>query len=130
MSTATDHRWLMQYNIVNLVNQCRRLIRAEFDANLSLTDPELRHKLAHYAGRTRSQGLQRLYGEIRLALIELEGPDELVTPEESLPVRFYRGQPVDMGERRKAASDSQNTSKAEAKSNKPLMYRGRVVAQN
>ena len=78
---TSDHRWLMQYNIVNLVNQCRRLIRAEFDDSLSLTDPRLREKLAHYAGRTRSQGLQRLYGEIRLALIQLEGEDTLVTPE-------------------------------------------------
>lgn len=126
-TTATDHRWLMQYNIVNLVNQCRRLIRAEFDANLSLTDPELRHKLAHYSGRTRSQGLQRLYGEIRLALIELEGPDELITPEEALPVRFYRGQPVDMGEHRK---NSQAKETKESHSGKTLMYRGRAIAQS
>ncbi len=47
MESTPDHRWLMQYNIVNLVNQCRRLIRAEFDENLSLTDPQLRFKLAH-----------------------------------------------------------------------------------
>ncbi|MGB1464747.1 MAG: hypothetical protein ACPG8O_00185 [Alcanivorax nanhaiticus] len=125
-ATATDHRWLMQYNIVNLVNQCRRLIRAEFDANLSLTDQALRQKLAHYAGRTRSQGLQRLYGEIRLALIELEGPDQLITPEEQLPVRFYRGQPVDTGEQRKTARPDTPAQK----SSKPLMYRGRAVAQN
>ena len=39
MESTPDHRWLMQYNIVNLVNQCRRLIRAEFDENLSLTEP-------------------------------------------------------------------------------------------
>ncbi|MCK0155267.1 hypothetical protein MWU49_16245 [Alcanivorax sp. S6407] len=126
MSNVTDHRWLMQYNIVNLVNQCRRLIRAEFDANLSLTDPELRHKLAHFAGRTRSQGMQRLYGEIQLALIELEGPDELVTPEEVQPTRYYRGQPVDLSEHRA----SKNEKKEPSKAGKPLMYRGRVVAQN
>ena len=127
MSSTTDHRWLMQYNIVNLVNQCRRLIRAEFDANLSLTDPELRHRLAHYAGRTRSQGMQRLYGEIRLALIELEGPDELITPEPQLPVRFYRGQAVDINEHRKSENQQ---SKNKSKNGKPLMYRGRVVAQS
>ena len=127
MSSTTDHRWLMQYNIVNLVNQCRRLIRAEFDANLSLTDPELRHRLAHYAGRTRSQGMQRLYGEIRLALIELEGPDELITPQDQLPVRFYRGQVVEVNEHdKKDNKEGKNT----AKTRKPLMYRGRVVAQN
>lgn len=125
-ATATDHRWLMQYNIVNLVNQCRRLIRAEFDANLSLTDQALRQKLAHYAGRTRSQGLQRLYGEIRLALIELEGPDQLITPEEPLPVRFYRGQPVDAGEQRKTSRPETSAQK----NSKPLMYRGRAVAQS
>ncbi len=126
-TTATDHRWLMQYNIVNLVNQCRRLIRAEFDANLSLTDPELRHKLAHYAGRTRSQGMQRLYGEIRLALIELEGPDELITPEPTLPVRFYRGQPVEMNDERKNRKES---TRNEPGTGKTLMYRGRAVVQH
>ncbi|MGB2248416.1 MAG: hypothetical protein ACPH3N_12130 [Alcanivorax sediminis] len=126
-TTATDHRWLMQYNIVNLVNQCRRLIRAEFDANLSLTDPELRHKLAHYAGRTRSQGMQRLYGEIRLALIELEGPDELITPEPTLPVRFYRGQPVEMNDERKKGKES---TRNEPGTGKTLMYRGRAVVQH
>ena len=86
MDATTDHRWLMQYNIVNLVNQCRRLIRAEFDESLSLTDPALRQKLAHYAGHTRSQGMQRLYGEIRLALLELEGEDPPLPPRISSPL--------------------------------------------
>ncbi len=97
MDATPNHRWLMQYNIVNLVNQCRRLIRAEFDESLSLTDPALRQKLAHYAGHTRSQGMQRLYGEIRLALLELEGEDPPLSPfpPPTGAVRLYRGQPVE-----------------------------------
>ena len=39
MDATTDHRWLMQYNIVNLVNQCRRLIRAESVSYTHLTLP-------------------------------------------------------------------------------------------
>ncbi|MTT52259.1 hypothetical protein F1529_07160 [Alcanivorax sp. VBW004] len=125
MESTPDHRWLMQYNIVNLVNQCRRLIRAEFDENLSLTDPQLRFKLAHFAGRTCSQGLQRLYGEIRLALLKLEGAD----PEPQQPpapvVRRYRGQAISPAPEeppRQTATRSRSTQKA-------VIYRGRTVAQ-
>ncbi|WP_290537494.1 hypothetical protein [Alcanivorax sp.] len=122
MDATPDHRWLMQYNIVNLVNQCRRLIRAEFDESLSLTDPALRQKLAHYAGHTRSQGLQRLYGEIRLALLELEGEDSPPAPSNGPAVRLYRGQPVDTPTSDKETPRSQHTPR------KGLMYRGRKVA--
>ncbi|EKF74441.1 hypothetical protein A11A3_08470 [Alcanivorax hongdengensis A-11-3] len=121
METEINHRWLMQYQIVNLVNQCRRLIRAEFDDRLSLTDPQLRQKLAHYAGITRSHGLQRLYGEIQLELIKLEGPDVLVH-EESPPgevARMYRGQPVDAANSRGETAPRQRGSR---------MYRGRPVS--
>ncbi|MED5387705.1 MAG: hypothetical protein VX793_02560 [Pseudomonadota bacterium] len=122
MDATPDHRWLMQYNIVNLVNQCRRLIRAEFDESLSLTDPALRQKLAHYAGHTRSQGLQRLYGEIRLALLDLEGED-LPTNPPAAPTRLYRGQPIEPPHRQ-----SENTGSARPQK-KGVLYRGRRVAQ-
>ncbi len=125
MDATTDHRWLMQYNIVNLVNQCRRLIRAEFDESLSLTDPALRHKLAHYAGLTRSQGMQRLYGEIRLALLELEGEDPPLTPSANGAVRLYRGQPV---ETRNTQNTKDETGSIQ-RQRKGLMYRGHKVAQ-
>lgn len=121
MDATPDHRWLMQYNIVNLVNQCRRLIRAEFDENLSLTDSALRQKLAHYAGHTRSQGLQRLYGEIRLALLELEGEDPPLAPANNSAVRLYRGQPVD--------TSNTESEKDAPRPRKDLLYRGRKVAQ-
>lgn len=127
MDAAPDHRWLMQYSIVNLVNQCRRLIRAEFDDSLSLTDPALRQKLAHYAGHTRSQGLQRLYGEIRLALLELEGEDAPPAPPNSPTVRLYRGQPVDISADEKMTRDQ---PRSPHKQRKGLMYRGRKVAQS
>lgn len=125
MDATIDHRWLMQYNIVNLVNQCRRLIRAEFDESLSLTDPALRQKLAHYAGHTRSQGLQRLYGEIRLALLELEGEDAPLAPANGPAVRLYRGQPVDA---RHIESEKDQAPPVQ-RQHKDLMYRGRKVAQ-
>lgn len=120
MTSTPDHRWLMQYHIVNLVNQCRRLIKAEFDQALSLSDPQLREKLAHYAGHSRSQGLQRLYGEVRLALIKLEGQDPMPKPEKTRSAngtRIYRGQPVSA---HAATTPHERTSK--------IMYRGRTLA--
>ena len=125
MDATTDHRWLMQYHIVNLVNQCRRLIRAEFDESLSLTDPALRQKLAHYAGRTRSQGMQRLYGEIRLALLELEGEDPPQVPANSSAVRLYRGQPV----HDRNPENKKNKTPPVQRQRKELTYRGRKVVQ-
>lgn len=123
MESTPDHRWLMQYNIVNLVNQCRRLIRAEFDESLSLTDPQLRIKLAHFAGLTRSQGLQRLYGEIRLALLNLEGADPEPEPAPTAAVRRYRGQ---------VSPSPDTTTQAPTRprpTRKAVIYRGRTIAQ-
>ncbi|BAP13290.1 MAG: hypothetical protein AOY29_05145 [Alcanivorax borkumensis] len=125
MESTLDHRWLMQYNIVNLVNQCRRLIRAEFDENLSLTDPELRIKLAHFAGYTRSQGLQRLYGEVRLALLNLEGADPRPQRSAHPSARLYRGQKVISP--RSGNSAAKTHPRPEQKA---IMYRGRTTAQN
>ncbi|MDX1804152.1 MAG: hypothetical protein R3292_08725 [Alcanivorax sp.] len=116
MDAEMDNRWLMQYQIVSLVNQCRRLIRAEFDERLALSDPRLREKLAHYAGHTRSRGLQRLYAEIRLALIELEGPDELTDSQHGQ--RRYRGQRVNRG---------QTTTADTSRPRRVTLYRGRPV---
>lgn len=121
MESTPDHRWLMQYNIVNLVNQCRRLIRAEFDESLSLTDPQLRFKLAHFAGHTRSQGLQRLYGEIRLALLNLEGADPEPEPAPTAAVRRYRGQV--------SPSPDTTTQAPTRPTRKAVIYRGRTIAQ-
>jgi hypothetical protein len=124
MESTPDHRWLMQYNIVNLVNQCRRLIRAEFDENLSLTDPQLRFRLAHFAGHTRSQGLQRLYGEIRLALLKLEGADPEPQQPPAPAVRRYRGQAISP-----ASETARQTPTRSRSTQKAVIYRGRTVAQ-
>ncbi|MEQ3637810.1 hypothetical protein [Alcanivorax sp.] len=124
MESTPDHRWLMQYNIVNLVNQCRRLIRAEFDESLSLTDPQLRFKLAHFAGHTRSQGLQRLYGEIRLALLKLEGADSEPPQPPAPPARRYRGQSISP-----APENPRQMSARSRSAQKAVIYRGRTVAQ-
>jgi hypothetical protein len=124
MESTPDHRWLMQYNIVNLVNQCRRLIRAEFDVNLSLTDPQLRFKLAHFAGHTRSQGFQRLYCEIRLALLNLEGADPQPQQPAAATVRRYRGQAIDPSPEVSKQMPTRSRS-----TQKTVIYRGRTVAQ-
>ncbi|WP_111656116.1 hypothetical protein [Isoalcanivorax indicus] len=93
METAKDTNWLMQYRLLRLVNQCRRLIQSEFGVKLHLTDTDLRERLAEHAGRTRSQSLQRVYAELRLALIDFEGPDALlVTPPPTPQLKRYRGQ--------------------------------------
>ena len=138
MSNGTDTNWLMQYRLLRLVNQCRRLIQSEFGVRLTLTDENLRVELAAYAGRTRTQALQRVYAELRLALIEFEGPDPLlVTPVATPNQRRYRGQVMHTEEEEteedglpSLAPVAELTGAAEASHNKThykRMYRGRVV---
>lgn len=120
----TSNEWLMHYQILRLVNQCRRLIASEFGKKLHLNDDHLREQLAGYVGHSRSIGLQRVYAELRLALIDLEGPDELITPEEPAPTqarRMYRGQPVYVDEK-PVSSDKADKARA-----KQIVYRGCVA---
>jgi|GEM_PF-455505 len=126
MSQYSDH-WLMHYGMLRLVKQCQRLILAEFGERPALADPSLRLLLAEYAGRSRSRSLQALYGEIRLALIALEGPDVLVTdspPAEDRAQRMYRGQPLE------AAPSATRNEAAEGAANRPgktIIYRGKTL---
>lgn len=122
--TDTSNDWLMHYQILRLVNQCRRLILSEFGKKLHLNDAGLREQLASYVGHSRSMGLQRVYAELRLALIELEGPDELIAPSPA-PVartqRMYRGRPVYVED--KPASTGETDDVRTGK----LVYRGCVA---
>ena len=138
-----DKNWLMQYDILRLVKQCQRLIQAEFGEKPALTDSNLRNLLADFAGRSRSRSLQHLYGEIRLALIVLEGEDKLITDvlvdasdtseEKKLPQqRMYRGQPVatpvkQFGEEKVRRVVSSETDLDATPRSKTITYRGKTL---
>jgi len=127
-----DHNWLMRYDILRQVNQCRRLIQAEFGEKPLLDDPQLRNRLADYAGHSRSQALQRCYAEMRLLLIELEGQDLMPPPieREDLPVRMYRGRPVLVDTpqaKTPGPSGAAELTTAPVTSGKTITYRGRTM---
>ena len=126
MSQQTDH-WLMQYGILRLVKQCQRLIQAEFGVRPALSDPDLRNQLADYAGRSRSRSLQALYGEVRLALIELEGPDRLLTLPPETPERaqrMYRGQPLETSA---PVTSAKTDTPRPVTATKTIIYRGKTL---
>lgn len=142
MDATHDTNWLMQYRLLRLVNQCRRLIQSEFGVRLHLTDADLRERLSEFAGRTRTQSLQRVYAELRLALIDFEGPDTLlVTPPPTVHQKRYRGQLLDDGKPEDGGSSVAESTPAtrttpetltpnEEKKNtgKPQrIYRGRII---
>lgn len=110
MGVSVEKTWLMDYGVLRLVNQCRRLILAEFGFKPALANKQLRHQLAHYVGKSRQRRLQECYAELRLALDALEGPDPLP---ESSPEETPTGDTA--GER------------ASAVTAKTVIYRGRVV---
>ncbi len=126
--------WLMHYPTLRQVNHCRRQIQAEFGVRLHLNDPDLRNTLAHYAGHSRSRRVQESYAELRMALIELEGPDEpSANPEpgeDQRPKRMYRGRPVAEPEPDNEAvgqSDNGSAEATEAGRARTIMYRGRTL---
>ncbi len=116
--------WLMHYRVVTLVNQCRRLIRDEFGARLSLTDPDLRESLGVYAERSASGELKRLMARIDEEAGEPDDKAEKdAEPDAARPARrMYRGQPLPEPE----APPAERTEAAPA-SEKPVIYRGRRV---
>jgi hypothetical protein len=127
IETKPDHAWLLRYDILRQVNQCRRLIQAEFGVKLHLDEPRLRLLLADYAGRSRTRSLQRCYAEMRLLLIDLEGPDLPAPVEVAEPPvvkRMYRGRPVAEPEPAVAVvADSSET----ARPVRTIVYRGQVM---
>jgi hypothetical protein len=128
LESRPDHGWLLRYDILRQVNQCRRLIQAEFGVKLHLDDPGLRLLLAEYAGRSRTKSLQRCYAEMRLLLIDLEGPDlpapAPVVAEVAASRRMYRGRPVAEPEAPSSELDSEVTAPRPART---IVYRGRVM---
>jgi hypothetical protein len=129
-----SNNWLMHYPTLRRVNHCRRLIQAEFGVRAHLSDPELRDTLAHYAGHSRSRRLQEVYAELRMALIELEGPDELSAEqqaqEQQRPQRMYRGRPLPEPEtdaHREEEDPPTAPQDAGSASARTIVYRGQTV---
>ena len=120
--TETANAWLMDYRILRLVHQCRRLILSEFGEKLHLNDEALREQLDTYAGRTRCAGLQRVHAELQGALTEAQDPDEAPAPDPGVGTRrLYRGQPVHVEE--KPSTDDQTEDAPKRR----VVYRGSVV---
>lgn len=131
MSTSATQTWLMNYEILRLVNQLRRLVNAEFGDKPLLSDPQIWRTLADYAGSSRSPGTQRVYAELRLALIRA---DDIDHPSAEMPQalqpaassqRMYRGRPVDAPE--KTAPVDESAPEPAAGSGKTITYRGQTM---
>lgn len=117
---ASDRSWLLNPGPLKLFNQCRRLIQSEFGVKLRTTDEELEHRLAEYAGKTRSSQLAKIWEALEPQIPTLEMPagedDEHSSPADR-PNRMYRGQPV---------ADNMMPGKDQRKK---LIYRGQVVGR-
>lgn len=131
MSTSATQTWLMNYEILRLVNQLRRLVNAEFGDKPLLSDPDIWAQLANYAGSSRSPGTQRVYAELRLALLKA---DDIDHPTAELPEslqqsapsqRMYRGRPVDAPQR--SADDEGESQAAASGGGKTITYRGQTM---
>lgn len=126
MTQTPVSTWLLNYEILRLVNQCRRLVDAEFGERPALSDADILQTLAALAGRSRSRGTQRVYAELRLALLQaddVDHPAHLDTLAPEAPVRMYRGQPV-AAPAVKAVADDVTVP---ASPGKTITYRGRTV---
>jgi len=125
MSTLTSERsWLLNPGPLKLFHQCRRLIQSEFGVKLRLTEDHLEHRLAEYAGKTRSSHLTRTWEALAPQIPTLEMPKAEETSgkvAENRPKRMYRGQPV-------PDDEVPATADREAPAlSKKRIYRGQVV---
>ena len=130
MSTSATQTWLMNYEILRLVNQLRRLVNAEFGEKPLLSDPAIWTELANLAGSSRSKGTQRIYAELRLALMQA---DDIDHPANDVPAelqtaapaqRMYRGRPVAAPE---PSEQAVQPPAASSGSGKTITYRGQTV---
>ncbi|WP_101675799.1 hypothetical protein [Alloalcanivorax mobilis] len=152
MDAGLNAHWLMNYRVVALVNQCRRLIRDEFNVRLSLTDQALRTKLEHYTALSKAPELSRLMGEIAARTGtddsgEIESSQSVAGTTETHTAadppeparRMYRGQPVSENapppapHRRSGAADGADSDaprtdpQTSRKGGGKVVYRGRVI---
>jgi hypothetical protein len=120
---ASERSWLLNPGPLKLFNQCRRLIQSEFGVKLRTTDNELEHRLAEYAGKTRSSQLAKIWAALKPQIPTLEmsaAEDAEDRGPADRPKRMYRGQPI---------ADDVAPGGNDADQRKKLIYRGQVVEQ-
>ena len=115
-----DKSWLLTPKVVNLVNQMRRQISAEFGDSLSLTDDDIRSRLADYASRTRNPGLKKSWHVLKEELGEADLSAPKPETQAPRPRRMYRGRPIYTEEPGDASEDAQEHRPQQ-------MYRGQPV---
>ena len=87
---ALTRSWLLEPDLLRLVQLCRRLIREEFGIKLHLDKPDLQKHLAHFASQTRSIPLVQAWENLNQRLPK----DQQVDISEQITRRVYRGQEV------------------------------------
>lgn len=131
MSTmASERSWLLNPGPLKLFNQCRRLIQSEFGVKLRTTDEELEHRLAEYAGKTRSSQLAKIWESLKPQIPTLEMPAEEDHDQSTAekPKRMYRGQVIaDEPAAKTPAQESIPASEQPEPQKSKVIYRGQVV---
>jgi hypothetical protein len=128
---ASERSWLLNPGPLKLFNQCRRLIQSEFGVKLRTTDNELEHRLAEYAGKTRSSQLAKIWESLKPQIPTLEMPAEEEgehkrSPEK--PKRMYRGQVIaDEPTTQTTARETSPASDQPEPRRSKVIYRGQVV---
>lgn len=121
-SLASERNWLFNPSIMKKVQQCRRLIQMEFGVKVHLTEEALVEQLDSYAGKSRSDALNRTWAELKEAVPELT---DALAANESASRRSYRGQAVPDAEPPTSAAPHDEPPPRPRKSK--VIYRGRVV---
>ena len=121
-SLASERSWLFNPSTMKKVQQCRRLIQMEFGVKVHLTEEALVEQLDSYAGKSRSDALNRTWAELKSAIPELA---EALSRTESVSKRTYRGQSIPDAEpsMNDAPSDPGQPQPRKTK----VIYRGQVV---
>ncbi|GGY83852.1 hypothetical protein [Marinobacter zhanjiangensis] len=121
-SLASERNWLFNPSTMKKVQQCRRLIQMEFGVKVHLNEESLVEQLESYAGKSRSDTLNRTWTELKEAVPELA---DALTRSEPVTKRTYRGQPIaDAEPAMKSAQDEREESHPRKTK---VIYRGRVV---
>jgi hypothetical protein len=128
---ASERSWLLNPGPLKLFNQCRRLIQSEFGVKLRTTDDELEHRLAEYAGKTRSSQLAKIWESLKPQIPTLEMPAEEGGEDNrspDRPKRMYRGQVIaDEPTTKTNAQETSPESDQPGPRKSKVIYRGQVV---
>lgn len=114
---ASERSWLFDPARLKLVHQCRRLIQTEFGVRLHLTEEHLEQRLAEYARKSRSSGLNRIWKTLQEQVPELR---QFSPPPTATKTNTLRGQSI-------ATHDEDS-----GRDNRPvktIIYRGQVITR-